>query len=298
MEHIDWLLWEPAKPAPEEIIDRPYAYIDRVYTRREFENAIVEYGELDEQLAKRNFARHEADVRQFFDGLDFMRKHRELIYADEELANSNPLGFLHQRRLLLGMYHEQRITLEGMLRLWEKGAWKCVCPECGAESYCYRATVIQTLCYCPVCRKIFRNGYMGDEGKTAGEVHMEYPHTTQDKGVSSSSAFTLDTPKNVRIVFGNSTEEEREKKKQEEEKRRGGFKAFAESTRWYSELPHGEMIERARLEGAKRHGKILAQLLEKIAEMKEKLADTSPTKMQLFGKTLNRKIAEAEEQNG
>ena len=298
MEHTDWLIWEPSKPAPEEILDRPYAYIDRVYTRREFENAIVEYGELSKQLRERNCARHEADVRQFFDGLDFMREHSELIYADNELAKSNPLGFVRQRRLLLGMYHEHQITLEGMLRLWENGAWKCVCPECGAESYRYRATVVQTLCYCPECKKIFRNGYMGDEGKTAEAVHVQYPHTTQDAGVASSSAFRLDTKKDIRIVFGSSAEEDEKKKKQEQEKKSGGFKAFADSTRWYSELPHDEMIEKARLEGAKKHGKILAQLFEKIAEMKEELADTSPTKMQMFWETLNKKIEEAEKQNG
>ena len=298
MKHTDWLIWAEEKPAPEEVLDSPYAYIDRIYTRREFENAIVEYGELYEQLRERNSSRHEADVRQFFDGLDFMREHRELICADEELANSNPLGFVRQLRLLLGMYHEQQFTLEGMLRLWEKGAWRCVCPECGAESYRYRATVVQTLCYCPECKRIFRSGYMGDEGKIAAEVHRQYPHTALDNGVSSSSAFKLDTKKDIRIVFGSSTEEDEKKKKREQEKKSGGFKAFADSTRWYSELPHDEMLEKARLEGAKKHGKILSRFFEKIAEMKEKLADTSPTKMQLFWEMLNKKVAEAEKQNG
>ena len=42
LEKIDWLICSETEGAKEEDLDLPYAYLDRIYTRREFEKTAEE----------------------------------------------------------------------------------------------------------------------------------------------------------------------------------------------------------------------------------------------------------------
>ena len=298
LEKIDWLVLGETSDVAEEDLDRPYAYLDRIYTRREFEKTAEEGCTLYSACQKKRAEKRAADVKLFFDNIDMLMQHREEIYADKELAGSNPLGFERLRKLILGMYDGYSLTLEGMLRLWANGAWKGKCPECETESYLFRYGLFGAFIWCPKCGKVQELHCtellrVDPESTAACKIFCEYEGIQKKYGVQTGGGFTLQGRSGPMISFSAAQKEKTEQKKSKNKKKKetlSGFKEFAESTREYSELPREEVIGRARFEMAKKHGKLIAEILEDIAEMKAFLADETPSETQKFFAGLNEKI--------
>ena len=295
LEKIDWLICSETEGAKEEDLDRPYAYLDRIYTRREFEKIAEEGCALYSACQKKRVERYDADLKLFFDNIDMLMQRKEEIYADKELAGSNPLGFKRLRKLILGMYDGYSLTLEGMLRLWAHGAWKGKCPECETESYLFKYGLFCAFIWCPKCGKV-QELHCTDlrrvdpESTEASEIFCEHDDIKKNYGVQSGGGFTLQGRSGPMISMSTEQKEKTEQKKNKKKKKTlSGFKEFAESTREYSELPREEIIGRARFEMAKKHGKLIAEILEDIEEMKAFLADETPSETQKLFAGLNEK---------
>ena len=292
LEKTDWLVLGETSDAKEEDLDRPYAYLDRIYTRREFENVMRKMCELESACNSKHFEKRHAEVKLFFDNIDMLMQRREEIYADKELANSNPLGFERLRKLILGMYDGYSLTLEGMLRLWAHGAWKGKCPECETEGYLFRYGLFCAYLWCPKCGKI-QELHCTDlrrvdpESMEASEIFCKYD-IKKNYDVQNCGGFTLQGKSGPMISFSAAPEEKKEQKKDKKETL-SGFKKFAESTRKYSELPREEVIAKARFETAKKRGGIIAEILGYCKRMEAFLADETPSETQKFLEKLNEK---------
>lgn len=294
LEKTDWLIWSETEGAKEEDLDRPYAYLDRIYTRREFEKTAEEGCALYCACQKKRAEKRSADLKLFFDNIDMLMQRREEIYADKKLAGSNPLGFERLTKLLLGLFRRYTVTLEGMLRLWANGAWKGKCPECETESYLFRYGLFSAHIWCPKCGKVQELRCtdllrVDPESTTASEILCKY-NVSKNYGIQNCGGFTLQGRSGPMISLSAEQKEKTEQKKGKKKKETvSGFKEFAESTCEYSELPREEIIGRARFEMAKKHGARIAEILEDIKKMKEFLADETPSETQELFARLNEK---------
>jgi len=254
MEHIDWLLCAEGKNVSEEELDKPYAWLERIYTKREYDTIHKRADEKGHEALAKARQIEADDEKLFFENLDFIYANREKIYEDVRLKKASPIKFYHRWHFIMVNYIGIYFPVSVMLKIWEKGGWRKECPKCGCLGYQYEVTYGKGYCYCPECNEFFITSAGLEEKRIAEETKKEMFPKAKEPSINSDFSFSIGRHT---ITLTN------EERKEEPPKPKSSFKEM--SARWrkeYDEAAKEEVAERARFEMAKKYGEQLAVYLE------------------------------------